>query len=111
MKLIVPVLGLLISLAPALAHADQVFTFQSVDGAKRVWNSRVEVTGILAAESAPTTLIFNFVQSTQDGAAAAFVTSCYQNALLAMNRPGRFQLEVTRASSGLISDCALRRNQ
>jgi hypothetical protein len=74
-----------------LAHAEDTniaTTFTTVDSFARHYAAKLTITGIQAGQSAPNTITYtNGDQSAFDG--------CERNAMMMMNRPGRFTLQVS----------------
>jgi len=100
-------------LAPAVAHAAGDTTFQTVDEVTHdTNNSRLIISGIVDGESSARSVAF-FVwhDTTNDLIWNSLLESCERNAVLSMNRPGRYRLTVTLGSSNRVVACTLKRNQ
>ncbi len=85
-----------LTLLPALAHADyppSPTTLTTVDAYERQSDTAASITGIVAGESSPRTFdLWTYGDSTTTRSAAG--NACEHAALVMMNRPGRFQLQL-----------------
>jgi hypothetical protein len=91
------------TIAPRPAAADTVIAYDTVDAIEAISNRSIEVTGIIAGNSAPSTTRYTLASSTTPNEAGA---RCDRYALLAMSKPGKFQLVMTTLS-GAFSTCKL----
>ncbi|NMO22015.1 hypothetical protein HPC49_37915 [Pyxidicoccus fallax] len=104
-------LVLTLGVAPAALGAEEPvvgtpYVFQTVDSYNVVNHIEVEVTGILQGESAPRTVSFWYNLGNIDS--AGHLTRCDRMALLAMNKPGLYLLEMTQTNTS-VARCRLTR--
>jgi hypothetical protein len=101
--------ALALLLAPTAAHAAETVTsFQTVDEVASNGGYELDITGIVDGEQSPRTLMFYFYSDSSN--ISALYKSCEHDALLAMNRPGRYRLKVVMPDDR-VGSCSLKRNQ
>lgn len=96
------------ALAAETPQANVPYVFVTVDSYSVVHANGIEVTGILQGENTPRTLEFEFPSfSSYD--ASQHVSRCDRLALLLMNKPGAYLLEVTFKGQWETGSCKLTR--
>lgn len=86
----------LLTIAPRLAAAD--VTYDTVDAVQPNNDTIIQVTGIRSGDGEPSTVVYSFFDNT-------LTERCVRFALLAMSKPGKFQLVI--AVSNTIRTCRL----
>jgi hypothetical protein len=81
-------------LSSRLAAADVVY--DTVDAVETGSNSSIVVTGVIAGQGTPTTTFYSLGSSSAGGVDPA--ARCDRLALLAMSKPGKFQLVMVQHS-------------
>jgi hypothetical protein len=91
--------ALLLVAAPSAVHAEPLdppdsITFETVDSVQFHDNRSLIVKGIPVGQSQPQEYSFYFYASNEAAA------ECHKQALIAMDRPGRYRLELTSPDEG-----------
>jgi hypothetical protein len=107
---------LLCTLAPlTLASAQSstpVYVFETVDSIDSGYSlNTFKLTGILKGEATPRTISFDTSGGMGNEYVVAFLRVCERYALISMNKPGQYYLEVRRELSGysILTGCKLTR--
>ena len=85
-------------LSSRLAAADFVIVYDTVDAVQTRSDSMISLTGIIAGEGTPTTKLYPLGQSST-GSGVDPAARCDRLALLAMSKPGKFQLVMVLVGS------------
>ncbi|NVJ24065.1 MULTISPECIES: hypothetical protein [Myxococcus] len=88
---------------------DLPYVFETVDSYEVVHADTIQVTGVLQGESAPRTLEFSFPYSPSNYDNSQHISRCDRMALLVMNKPGAYLLEMTLKLRGQMVTCKLTR--
>jgi len=88
----------------AFAADGDVTAYDTVDALQVIaLDTVIQVTGIIAGQSAPTTTSYRVGTSSGPSAGAR----CDRLALLAMSKPGKWQFAVIDVESGILFECRL----
>ncbi|WNG23057.1 hypothetical protein F0U62_02660 [Cystobacter fuscus] len=105
---------LLCTLAPltlASAQSSGTYVFETVDSIEAgYWSNTFKLTGILQGEAAPRTISFDTSEGMGSEQMIGFIRVCERFALISMNKPGQYYLEVRRESGySSLTNCKLTR--
>lgn len=96
------------ALAAETPQTNVPYVFVTVDSYSIVYENVIQVTGVLQGENTPRTLEFAFRYfSSYD--ASQHVSRCDRLALLLMNKPGAYLLELTFKGNSEMGSCKLTR--
>ncbi|TQF11237.1 hypothetical protein FJV41_35280 [Myxococcus llanfairpwllgwyngyllgogerychwyrndrobwllllantysiliogogogochensis] len=98
------------ALAAETPQPNVPYVFVTVDSYSLVQADTIQVTGVLQGENTPRTLEFEFpYPSTNYYGASPHIARCDRLALLLMNKPGAYLLELSFRYQGAIVTCKLTR--